>query len=69
MLMSMKLGRVEKNLTQEELSKRTGVSRNTLSRLENSDKDNIGYTSYSTLKKIADELDLTVTELVEGNDE
>jgi transcriptional regulator with XRE-family HTH domain len=52
--------RESKNMTQEELAEKSGVSRTIISGLESGRVSN---TTTGTLKKIADALDLSVNEL------
>lgn len=56
----LKVQRIIKNKTQEELSTSAGISRTTVSNIENGKIDNI---QLGTLKKIAAALDSTVQEL------
>lgn len=59
-MLSLKLERVKKSLTQEDLSKKSGVCRVTISNIENGRIDNI---QLGTLKRLAAALDSTVQEL------
>lgn len=52
--------RTKQNVTQEELARRSGVSRQTISSIEN---DGIGAATTKTLSKIAEALDTTVAKL------
>jgi len=56
-----------KNLTQEELSEITGVSRTTLGHIENADK--FHSTSLATIFKLADALDVPVKTFFDFKDE
>lgn len=58
--MEVKIARIKKGLTQEELRKRIGVSPNTLVKIEKGNYDNV---RIGLAKKIAKELDCTVEEL------
>ena len=58
--MKIKLKRIAKGWTQEDLSKKSGVSRNTIVKLEKGDIDGI---RFGIIKKIAVALDTTVQEL------
>lgn len=56
----MKIKRLKKNLTQQELSKYTNTGLNTIVKLE---KGDIGGSRVSTLEKIAKALDTSVVDL------
>ncbi|WP_404989245.1 helix-turn-helix transcriptional regulator [Clostridium culturomicium] len=56
----MKLERIMRNWTQEELSKKAGVSRLTISKIENQGIENV---QVNILRKIALALDKNVNEL------
>ncbi|XZJ42384.1 helix-turn-helix transcriptional regulator [Clostridium perfringens] len=58
--MKIKLKRIARGWTQEDLSKKSGVSRNTIVKLEKGDIDGI---RFGIVKKIAEALDTTVQEL------
>lgn len=58
--MKMKLERIMRNWTQEELSKKAGVSRLTISKIENQGIENV---QVNILRKIALALDKNVNEL------
>lgn len=60
----IKLLRDEKGMTQEELSKKSGVSRATIVALENNGKHNA---TTSTLLKLANGLDTTIDSLFFGD--
>lgn len=60
MNMNLKLARIKKGLTQRELGKLVGLSNVTISRIENSNSDNV---TKSIMIKIAKELDTTVQAL------
>ncbi len=53
--------RTERNFTKEELSKKSGVHRNTIKLIENSCSKNPAIT---TLEKLAKALDVTVNDLI-----
>lgn len=60
--MIIKLARVKKNLSLEQLSEKTGISRITLSKYE---KDDCGSMTLKTLKKLTNVLELTSEEVWE----
>lgn len=62
--MNLKLSRVKNNYSQTDLSIKAGVSRTTISNIENGKIDNI---QLGTLKKIAAALNSTVEELFLSN--
>ncbi|WP_338595601.1 helix-turn-helix transcriptional regulator [Clostridium baratii] len=64
--MKIKLKRIAKGWTQEDLSKESGISRNTIVKIEKGDNDGI---RFGTIKKIAEALDTTVQELFFSEDE
>ncbi|MGG5460030.1 helix-turn-helix transcriptional regulator [Clostridium sp. B9] len=64
--MKIKLKRIAKGWTQEDLSKEAGVSRNTIVKLEKGDTDGI---RFGIIKKIAAALDTTVQELFFSDEE
>lgn len=57
MLKNLKLIRVSKDMTQEELAQKSGVSRATICTLETSDEAN---TKTKTLERLAEALDCSV---------
>ncbi|MBQ7411262.1 MAG: helix-turn-helix transcriptional regulator [Clostridia bacterium] len=57
---NLKYYREAKNLTQEELSKKAEVSRNTISLIETGANTNI---TYNVMEKLAKALDMTVEEI------
>lgn len=64
--MKIKLKRIAKGWTQEDLSKESGISRNTIVKIEKGDNDGI---RFGNIKKIAEALDTTVQELFFSEDE
>ena len=58
--MELKIARIKKNLTQEELAKKSGISRNLISKVENGNMEKI---SYEKMNKIAKVLGVSVKEL------
>ena len=60
--MIIKLARVRKNLSLEQLSEKTGISRITLSKYE---KGNCSSMTIKTLKKLMNVLELTPGEIIE----
>lgn len=56
----LKIFRLQRNMTQEELSERSGVSRQTISSIEN---EGVGAATTKTLAKLAEALETTVGEL------
>ena len=58
--MKIRLKRIARGWTQEDLSRESGVSRNTIVKLEKGDIDGI---RFGIIKKIAATLDTTVQEL------
>lgn len=58
--MKIKLKRIAKGWTQEDLSRESGVSRNTIVKIEKGDTDGI---RFGIIKKIASALGTTVQEL------
>lgn len=58
--MELKIARIKKHLTQEELAKRSGISRNLISKVENGNMEKI---SYEKMNKIAKVLGVSVKEL------
>lgn len=54
----LKIFRIERDMTQEELAQRSGVSRATISAIEN---DGVGSVTTKTLAKIAEALNTTVS--------
>lgn len=65
-MLSLKLARVKKELTQEKLSKKSGVGRVTISNIE---RNGIENTPVSILRKLAKALDTTVPKLFFSDDE
>lgn len=59
----LKLFRIERNMTQEDLAERSGVSRQTISSIEN---EGVGAATTKTLAKLAKALETTVGELFFG---
>lgn len=59
----LKKCRIERDMTQEELARRSGVSRQTIASIE---KDGAGSATTKTLAKIAEALGTTVAELFFG---
>lgn len=59
----LKLFRIKRNMTQEDLAKRSGVSRQTISSIEN---EGVGAATTKTLAKLAKALETTVGELFFG---
>jgi DNA-binding XRE family transcriptional regulator len=57
---NLKLLRTQRGWTQEELARRSGVSRVTISRIENEDEP---FPRLETLEKLADALDISLAEL------
>ena len=64
--MKIKLKRISRGWTQEDLSKKSGVSRNTIVKLEKGEIDGI---RFGIIKKIAAALDTTVQELFFSDEE
>lgn len=64
--MNIKIKRVIKGFSQEELSKIAGVSRNTIVKLEKGESDGV---RFGIIKKIAKALDTTVQDLFFSEDE
>ena len=62
--MNVKIERIKKGMTQLELSKKTGIGRITISKIEKGQFENV---KLSLLIKIADALDTNVTELFLGD--
>lgn len=60
--MNLKLERVKRNLTQEELSQKSGVGRITISIIERKGIEN---TQVNVLRKLSDALELSVTKFFE----
>lgn len=56
----LKIFRLQRNMTQEELSERSGVSRQTISSIEN---EGVGAATTKTLAKLAEALETTVGDL------
>lgn len=56
----LKLFRIARGMTQEELAQRSGVSRQTISSIEN---EGVGAATTKTLARLANALDTTVREL------
>ena len=56
--------RKEKNLTQEQLAEKLGVSNKTISKWENGKC----MPDYSVIEKLCDELSVTLAELMDGED-
>lgn len=54
--------RLQKRLTQEELAERAGITRTTICNIENGVQDDI---KVKNLKKIADALEVSLSELIE----
>lgn len=52
--------RLQRNMTQEDLAKRSGISRQTISLIEN---EGVGAATTKTLAKLAEALETTVGEL------
>jgi putative transcriptional regulator len=66
MIKKLRVERTKKDLTQEELSKKAGVGRVTISNIERKGIKNI---PVYTLEKLAKALDLSVAELFFSNEE
>lgn len=62
--MNVKIERIKKGMTQLELSKKTGIGRITISKIEKGQFENV---KLSLLIKIADALDTNVTDLFLGD--
>lgn len=65
-MLSLKLARVKKGWTQEDLSKKAGISRVSICNIERNGIDTI---PVKTLRKLAKALDTTVPELFFSEDE
>ena len=61
--MKIKLLRVERMLSQEALAERSGVGRDTISRIENGHTQNV---QYRTVARLAKALEVDPVELLEG---
>lgn len=66
MIIKLKVERVKKNWTQEELAKKSGVGRVTISNIE---RKGIKTIPVYTLEKLANALDITVSELFFSDEE
>ena len=66
MIIKLKVERVKKNWTQEELAKKSGVWRVTISNIE---RKGIKTIPVYTLEKLANALDITVSELFFSDEE
>jgi len=64
--MNLKINRVKRNWTQEELARQSGICRLTISKIERNGIENI---QVYILKKIAKALNLTVKELFFSDEE
>lgn len=65
-MLALKIARVKKGLTQEQLAKKSGVGRVTISNIERKGIESI---PVYTLRKIANALDMTVAELFFSEEE
>lgn len=65
-MLALKLARVKNGLTQENLAKKSGVGRVTISNIE---RKGIKNTPVYTLEKLAKALDMTVSELFFSEEE
>lgn len=59
--MEFKITRIRKGLSQEELSKKSGIGRTTISKVENGHEDVV---KLGILKKIAEALDTPLADLI-----
>lgn len=63
-LLNMRIARIKKGLRQKDLAKKLGMSPSTINRLEVGKQD-IKQLKFESIEKIANALDITVSELIE----